>query len=111
MSMRSKKQLKTHEVSIAKIGETCEMVSLILKELSHPQRLLILANLLGGPKTVSQLVAACGTSQSQMSHFLMRMRLSGLIRAEKDGKFQFYSVADRRLVRLMKTIQAEYCKD
>ena len=111
MSIRSKKQSDAHEVSIARIGEACEMVSLILKELSHPQRLLILANLLGGSKTVSQLVEACGTSQSQMSHFLMRMRLSGLVRAKKDGKFQFYSVADRRLIRLMKTIQAEYCKD
>jgi len=45
-----------------------------------------------------------------MSHFLMRMKLSGLIKSEKAGKYQYYSVADQRLVHLMKTIQTEYCK-
>jgi len=45
-----------------------------------------------------------------MSHFLMRMKLSGLIKSEIAGKYQYYSVADQRLVHLMKTIQTEYCK-
>ena len=86
------------------------MVSAILKELSHPQRLLILGNLLDGPKNVTDLVEACGASQSQMSHFLMRMKLSGLIKSEKDGKYQYYSIADQRLVKLMRIIHDEYCK-
>lgn len=96
-------------VSIEKIERSCEVVAAILKELSHPQRLLILGNLLNGPKTVSELVDSCKVSQSQMSHFLMRMRYAGLVGAEKKGKFQYYSLADKRLVKLMKTIQKEYC--
>lgn len=108
--MRSKKENFIPSVSLAKIEGSCVLVAQILKELSHPQRLLILGNLLSGPKTVTELVEACETSQSQMSHFLMRMKLSGLIKSEKEGKFQFYSVADQRLVHLMKTIQNEYCK-
>lgn len=83
---------------------------LILKSLSHPQRLLILGHLLEGPKTVGELVGLCGASQSQMSQFLIRMKFEGLISSEKDGKYQVYSLADKRLVGLMKTIQAEYCK-
>ncbi|HEY8272082.1 MAG TPA: metalloregulator ArsR/SmtB family transcription factor [Pseudobdellovibrionaceae bacterium] len=104
------KNLTKNAVSIPKIEGACESVASILKELSHPQRLLILGHLLRGPKTVSQLVKSCGTSQSQMSHFLMRMKYAGLIQSEKAGKFQFYSVADQRLIQLMKTIQNEYCK-
>ncbi len=97
------------ELSISGLAGSCHTVAGMLKELSHPQRLLILGLLLDGAKTVSELVKGCGTSQSQMSHFLMRMRMAGLVAAEKQGKFQYYSLADRRLVALMKTIQSEYC--
>ena len=96
-------------VSIQKFKSSCEEVSLILKALSHPQRLLIMGHLLEGPKTVGDLVAVCEISQSQMSQFLTRMKFEGLIVSEKDGKYQIYSLADKRLIRLMKTIQTEYC--
>lgn len=96
-------------VSISKIQKACGEVCLILKALSHPQRLMILGHLLNGPKTVSDLVELCEISQSQMSQFLNRMKTEGLIESHRDGKFQYYKVADQRLVRLMKTIQAEYC--
>jgi DNA-binding transcriptional ArsR family regulator len=99
-----------HAVSIHKIEKSCEEVCLILKALSHPQRLLILGHLLQGSKSVGELVHLCDTSQSQMSQFLIRMKLEGLVSSEKDGKYQVYSLADKRLVRLMKTIQTEYCK-
>lgn len=105
MSMRTSINL-----SVSKIETYCEPVAHILKELAHPQRLLILGNLTNGPKTVSELVEACQTSQPQMSHFLMRMKLKGLIKSEKNGKFQHYSIADKRLVELLRTIQKEYCR-
>lgn len=97
-------------LSVAKIKKSCVEVSGILKALAHPQRLMILSHLLQGPKTVSELVDACGASQSQISQFLMRMKLEGLVRAERDGRFVRYSVADKRLVQLMKVIQSEYCE-
>ncbi len=95
--------------SIQKIERSCEDVCLILKALSHPQRLLVLGHLLEGSKNAGELTELCGASQSQMSQFLTRMKLEGLIQSKKDGKFQVYSLADRRLIRLMKTIQTEYC--
>lgn len=97
-------------VSIAKITKSCEEVCSILKALSHPQRLLVLVHLMKGPKTVSDLVELCGTSQSQMSQFLVRMKYEGLISSEKDGKYQYYSVKDKRLLPLLKAIQTEFCK-
>lgn len=99
-----------HGVSVHKIEQSCQEVCLILKALSHPQRLMILGHLLAGAKTVGELVELCGASQSQMSQFLTRMKLEGLIRSEKDGKYQVYSLSDKRLGKLMKTIQTEYCK-
>jgi DNA-binding transcriptional ArsR family regulator len=98
------------QVSIHKIKKSCDEVCSILKSLSHPQRLLILGHLLQGSKSVSQLVSLCDVSQSQMSQFLTRMKLEGLVSSEKDGTSQVYSIADNRLIHLMKTIQSEYCK-
>lgn len=97
-------------VSIRKIKSVCEEVCGLLKALSHPQRLMILSHLVASPKTVTELVNLCEISQSQMSQFLTRLKLEGLIESEKDGKYQVYRLKDERLVSLMKTIQAEYCK-
>jgi hypothetical protein len=38
------------------------------------------------------------------------MMFEGLFKAERDGKFRFYSIADERFKRLLETIQKEYCK-
>ncbi len=98
-------------ISIQKIERTCEDVSQILKALAHPGRLLILGHLLNGPKTVTELTDLCHISQSQVSQFLMRMKIEGLVNVESDGKYRIYSVADKRLGRLLMTIQHEYCQN
>ena len=95
--------------SVEKMRTSCFEASRILKSLAHPQRLLVLSYLLQGPKTVGEIVKACDASQSQVSQFLMRMKLEGLVQSEKDGSFVSYSVSDRRLRRLIKVIQKEYC--
>lgn len=96
-------------ISLTKIKKSCVEVSHILKALAHPQRLMILGSLLQEPKTVSELVEFCNISQSQISHFLMRMKLEGLVEAKREGKFVYYNVADKRLIKLMQAIQSEYC--
>ena len=98
------------ELSIKKIKKSCEEVAQILKALSHPQRPLILGHLLAGEKTVGELEDVCDISQSQLSQFLSRMKLEGLIGNRKEGRYQYYFVADERLKHLMDTIQQEYCK-
>jgi DNA-binding transcriptional ArsR family regulator len=97
------------KLSAAKIEKSCEEVCQLLKSLSHPQRLLILAHLLNGEKTVSDLMELCGISQSQLSQFLSRMKIEGLVGSRRDGKYRYYSVADGRLTHLMQSIQKEYC--
>lgn len=97
-------------VSVQKIKRSCVEVGQILKALSHPQRLMIMGNLVQGPKTVTQLVEVCEASQSQISHFLTRMKFEGLVTSERDGRYVLYSVADKRLVKLMQVIQSEYCE-
>lgn len=97
-------------ISVAKMEKVCEEVCVLLKALSHPRRLMVMGHLLQGPKTVSELVELCGISQSQMSSFLVRMAAEGLVSAQKQGKFKAYSVADARLLTLMRAIQDGYCR-
>ena len=97
-------------ISIRKMESSCENVSQILKSLSHPSRLLILGHLTNGPKSVGELTKLCEISQSQMSHFLMRLSYEGLVKAAKEGKYRIYSIPDARLGRLLETIQREYCR-
>ncbi|KHD87173.1 MAG: hypothetical protein OM95_15880 [Bdellovibrio sp. ArHS] len=91
--------------------KSCEDVSNILKSMAHPQRLMVLGHLLAGEKTVSELVGLCEISQSQMSHFLTRLSLEGLVKCEKEGRYRVYSIADKRLKKLIEVIQKEYCGD
>lgn len=108
MSSLERRKIK-NEICTESIESHCAEVSAILKALSHPLRLVILSHLLNGRKTVSELLSLCEGSQSQMSQFLIRMKYEGLLKSEKEGKYQYYSVADERLIRVIKILQKEYC--
>jgi ArsR family transcriptional regulator len=97
------------KISISKLGEKCETVSGLLRALSHPQRLMIMGHLIQGDKTVTELQELCGASQSQLSQFLGRMSLEGLLSHKRKGRFQYYSVSDKKVVKLMRAIQSIYC--
>lgn len=96
-------------ISISRLESRCDQVAGLLQAVGHPRRLLILGHLTNGPKTVSELQAVCEISQSQLSQFLARMRLEGLVTCERSGRFQSYSVSDLKVVRLIQAIQAIYC--
>lgn len=97
------------EASLKKLEGKCEEVSALLKALAHPGRLLIMGNLVAGKKTVTELQELCGISQSQLSQFLGRMRLENLISCERQGRFQYYAPADKRVVELIRSIQTIFC--
>lgn len=87
-----------------------EEVAVLLKQLSHPQRLLILCSLVEGEKSVSEIEEACGASQSAVSQFLKGMRLENMVESRRDGKQVYYKIADRRLLELMKSLYAIFCR-
>jgi len=62
--------------------------------LSTPSRVRILACLLAGPASVSDLTEALGMEQSAVSHQLRVLREHDLVRAEKDGRKRLYALSD-----------------
>lgn len=84
-------------------------VAALLKQLSHPQRLLILCGLAEGEKTVGEIENTCGASQSAVSQFLKGMRLEGLIEARRDGKQVYYKIVDKRVLTLIRSLYLIFC--
>lgn len=85
-------------------------MSALLKQVSHPQRLLILCFLIQGEKSVTEIEKACGASQSAVSQFLKGMRLEGLVGSRRDGKQVLYKIVDQRVVDLIKSLYRVFCK-
>ncbi len=44
------------------------------------------------PKNVTQLIQNCGLSQSAVSQHLTKLKKSGIVKAEKNGKEVWYSL-------------------
>ncbi len=95
--------------TITRLTRQADEVSNLLKQLSHPQRLLILCSLADGEKTVGDIEHVCGASQSAVSQFLKGMRLENLIEARREGKHVYYMIKDRRLIGLMKSLYQIFC--
>lgn len=102
-------KIQATKISVSKMENSCQEVSDLLRALSHPQRLMIMGHLAQGPKTVTELTERCEISQSQLSQFLGRMKLEGLVTSERQGKYQYYSIGDERLIQLIAAIQNVFC--
>lgn len=76
------------------LATQCETASRLLKALAHPQRLLLLCVLSAGEKSVGELVEMCGTSQSIVSQFLIRMKSEGILASRKQSNFVYYRIED-----------------
>ncbi len=96
--------------TLSELKKKSESVSALLKQLSHPQRLLILCSMADGEKSVGEIEDICGASQSAVSQFLKGMRLEGLIDSRRDGKQIYYSIVDKRVLKLIKSLYQIFCK-
>ncbi len=70
----------------------------ICRALADPSRLLIMVELGQGPRTVNEIARAIGATQSLTSRHLGVLRDKGMVRAQREGSFVRYSLADRRIL-------------
>jgi methanogenic corrinoid protein MtbC1 len=66
----------------------------LFREVAEPSRRLLLVELRSGPRNVSDLVAATGMKQPNVSNHLAKLRAKGIVRATKVGRHVFYSLAN-----------------
>jgi DNA-binding transcriptional ArsR family regulator len=85
-------------------------VSALLKVLSHPKRLLILCQLVERERAVGDLAERLGTRETAISQQLALLRKDRLVKARRDGRTIFYSLARPDIESLIGFLYATYCK-
>jgi len=96
--------------SLLKLRRQSEEVAALLKQLSHPQRLIVLCSIAEGEKSVSEIEEDCEASQSAVSQFLKGMRLEGLIEPRREGKQVYYKIVDKRVLELIRSLYLIFCQ-
>lgn len=84
-------------------AEKLERITKVLKTIAHPVKLDILKVLeQNEPMDVGSIrdKIDCDCELSMMSHHLSKMKDNGVLTSEKKGKQVYYSIADRKLLKI-----------
>ncbi len=84
-------------------------VSNILKAIAHPKRLKILCHLMTGAKSVNEISKFCKSSQPATSQFLSKMTKENILSSHRDKTTIFYTISDKRIKTLFKTLKTQFC--
>jgi DNA-binding transcriptional ArsR family regulator len=87
-----------------------EQAAECLKILAHPHRLRIVQMLLRGRYTVGALAEACEIPSHMASEHLRLMQRCGFLASEKEGRKNFYEVAEPHLENIMQCVEARFDK-
>ena len=91
--------------------EQVQEIAEILKVLANANRLLILCQLIKGPKTVTMLQeAGPKISQSALSQHLALLKAHGILASAKTGQNVTYAIADHRVEALIAALKQYYCR-
>jgi DNA-binding transcriptional ArsR family regulator len=81
----------------------------LMKSLSNQARLMILCQLVGGEHSVAALEKNLNTKQPNVSQQLARLRMEGYVQTRRDGRTIYYSLADDRVISVIKNLHATFC--
>ncbi|MBL0598207.1 helix-turn-helix transcriptional regulator [Aeromonas jandaei] len=81
----------------------------LLKALAHPERLMVLCQLVEGEKGVGELLAHSQLGQSAFSQQLSVLRHSGLIRSRKVSQQIYYSLVSEAAADVLTALQTHFC--
>lgn len=73
----------------------------LFKAMSHPARIRALEVLAEGERSVGELGEIVGLEPSHLSQQLGVLRRAGLVATRKEGPSVYYSLADRRISKLL----------
>jgi DNA-binding transcriptional ArsR family regulator len=81
----------------------------MLKALANRHRLMILCELNAGERSVGDLQAAVGLSQSAMSQHLSRLRADQVVSTRREAQTIYYTLASEAVRRIMALLYELYC--
>jgi DNA-binding transcriptional ArsR family regulator len=75
--------------------------------LGEPMRLKILQSVCRAPRTVSDIVAATGSTQANVSKHLALLAASGILRREKEGQCVYYGIKDQLAIKMCELVRTQ----
>jgi len=86
-----------------------ERAAYALKAMSHPLRLKILCAVGERELAVQDIVARVGTTQSNVSQHLAKLKSKEILSARRDANHIYYRVYDDRILRLVAMMREVFC--
>ncbi|MDN3680688.1 metalloregulator ArsR/SmtB family transcription factor [Vibrio tapetis subsp. quintayensis] len=96
-------------MELEKMKANATEVAEILKIMSHPDRLMVLCQLVDGEVGAGQLQSQSPLSQSAFSQHLTVLRKHELVKVRKESQQVFYSLADPRVEKLITNLHDVFC--
>ena len=84
-------------------------VAEVLKSLAHETRLLAVCHIGRGEKSVQELEGLIGSTQSNLSQHLARLKSAGILRSRREGKQIFYAMGSDQSYKLVLCLKGIYC--
>jgi len=83
----------------------------VLKAVAHVDRLVILLELLKGPRSVGDLINVLKHRQPKVSQMLANLRGAGLVKCRRKGKSVFYYIASSETRNLLSFVNFTFFMD
>lgn len=90
-------------------GEINRRACLLFASMSHPVRLKIVELLISQSRTVNEIAADIGLSQSGTSQHLAILTRAGILKVEQHGNSRIYTVRGPRVEKIVRLID-EFCE-
>lgn len=91
--------------------EQIEVISKLLKSMSHPIRLKILCLLQEHEMSVGDIREQVKTTNANVSQHLNILRSQGIIDFRKDANFIYNRITDQRILELIQKMRNLFCPD
>jgi len=102
--------LQMDPTSLKRLERNAHRACDLLSAMANTSRLMILCQLAGGEKSVSDLQPAIGLSQSALSQHLAVLRRKHLVRTRRAGQSIFYSLASGEATAIMESLHEQFCR-
>lgn len=99
-----KRRAPAYTRSIDELEDVFAAVAKYFGLLSEPTRLKILHTICNAERSVSEIVALSGATQSNVSRHLALLHLAGVVNRRKDRNAVYYSVTDRVFAEVCRTV-------
>lgn len=94
-----------------KLVENAQQVANILKQLSNPNRLMILCCIADQELTVGDLNEQIDLSQSALSQHLAKLRESEIVVTRRESQTIYYQIVNPKIKHLLEVLQEQFCTD